>query len=57
MLLVLSTLWPCLILLRFPLFMLPQVINNFVEAGISFGRVRSSLLSEEHVPVSTIVGI
>jgi hypothetical protein len=57
MLLVLSPLWPCLILLRFPLFMLPQVINNFVEAGISFGRVRSSLLSEEHVPVSTIAGI
>jgi ABC-type multidrug transport system fused ATPase/permease subunit len=34
--------------LRFPLFMLPQIINKIVEAGVSLGRVRSFLLSEEH---------
>lgn len=39
-------------ILRFPLFMLPQVVNNLVEASISFERVRNFLLSEEHVPVS-----
>ncbi|KAL7549875.1 hypothetical protein ACHAWF_013132, partial [Thalassiosira exigua] len=33
--------------LRFPLFMLPQIINRIVEAGISFERVREFLLSEE----------
>ena len=38
-------------ILRFPLFMLPQVINNLVEASVSFNRVREFLLSEEHVPV------
>ena len=38
-------------ILRFPLFMLPQVVNNLVEASISFERVRNFLLSEEHVPV------
>lgn len=35
-------------LLRFPLFMLPDVINRMVEAGISLSRVRSFLLCEEH---------
>jgi ATP-binding cassette, subfamily C (CFTR/MRP), member 1 len=35
-------------ILRFPLFMLPQIINKIVEAGVSLGRVRSFLLSEEH---------
>jgi len=38
-------------ILRFPLFMLPQIINRMVEASISFGRVRSFLLCEEHRPV------
>ncbi|KAG7364336.1 multidrug ABC transporter permease/ATPase [Nitzschia inconspicua] len=35
-------------ILRFPLFMLPQIINRIVEAGVSLGRVRSFLLCEEH---------
>lgn len=35
-------------ILRFPLFMLPQVINNLVEAAVSFDRVRNFLLSDEH---------
>ncbi|KAL3922139.1 MAG: hypothetical protein SGILL_002364, partial [Bacillariaceae sp.] len=35
-------------ILRFPLFMLPQIINRMVEAGVSLGRVRSFLLCEEH---------
>lgn len=35
-------------ILRFPLFMLPQIINQLVEAGVSLGRVRSFLLCEEH---------
>lgn len=34
--------------LRFPLFMLPQIINRIVEAGISFERVREFLLAEEY---------
>ncbi len=38
-------------ILRFPLFMLPQVINNLVEAGISFQRVRMYLLGEEYEPL------
>jgi len=38
-------------ILRFPLFMLPQVINNLVEASISLARVQSFLLSEEHQSV------
>eukprot|EP00581_Thalassiosira_minuscula_P016410 CAMPEP_0183715472 /NCGR_PEP_ID=MMETSP0737-20130205/9671_1 /TAXON_ID=385413 /ORGANISM="Thalassiosira miniscula, Strain CCMP1093" /LENGTH=1569 /DNA_ID=CAMNT_0025944567 /DNA_START=70 /DNA_END=4779 /DNA_ORIENTATION=+ len=38
-------------ILRFPLFMLPQIINRIVEAGISFERVRSFLLSEEYSSV------
>ena len=39
-------------ILRFPLSMLPKVINNLVEASISLRRVRNFLLSEEHIPVS-----
>uniref|UniRef100_A0A7S4AQQ3 P-loop containing nucleoside triphosphate hydrolase protein n=2 Tax=Pseudo-nitzschia australis TaxID=44445 RepID=A0A7S4AQQ3_9STRA len=35
-------------ILRFPLFMLPQIINRIVEAGISLERVRSFLLCDEH---------
>lgn len=38
-------------ILRFPLFMLPQIINRMVEAGVSLGRVRSFLLGEDHQPV------
>ena len=37
--------------LRFPLFMLPQIINRIVEAGISFERVREFLLAEEYKSV------
>lgn len=35
-------------ILRFPLFMLPQIINRIVEASISIKRVQSFLLSREH---------
>jgi ATP-binding cassette subfamily C (CFTR/MRP) protein 1 len=38
-------------ILRFPLFMLPQVINNTVEAIVSLKRVRSFLMCDEHHPV------
>lgn len=38
-------------ILRFPLFMLPQIINRMVEAGISFERVREFLLCEEYKSV------
>lgn len=38
-------------ILRFPLFMLPQIINRIVEAGVSLDRVGSFLLCEEHEPV------
>ena len=38
-------------ILRFPLFMLPTILNNIVEAGVSLARVRSFLLCKEHVPV------
>jgi len=38
-------------ILRFPLFMLPTVINNLVEAGVSLERVRDFLDSVEHRPV------
>jgi len=40
-------------ILRFPLFMLPQVINNIVEASISFNRVRSFLMCDDHKPVAS----
>ena len=35
-------------IIRFPMFMLPQIINRIVEAGISFERVREFLLCEEY---------
>ncbi|VEU33619.1 unnamed protein product [Pseudo-nitzschia multistriata] len=35
-------------ILRFPLFMLPQIINRIVEAGVSMKRVRSFLLCDEY---------
>lgn len=38
-------------ILRFPLFMLPQIINRMIEASISFERVREFLLSEEYMSV------
>ncbi|KAG7390174.1 ATP-binding cassette sub- C member 8 [Phytophthora pseudosyringae] len=48
-------------ILRFPLFMLPQVLNNVVEASVSFDRLRSYFLAEERTKVSegdlTEVGI
>jgi len=36
-------------ILRFPLFMLPQIINRIVETSISFERVREFLLAEVHL--------
>ncbi|GMF19446.1 unnamed protein product [Phytophthora fragariaefolia] len=48
-------------ILRFPLFMLPQVLNNVVEASVSFDRLRSYFLAEERTRVGegdlTDVGI
>jgi len=38
-------------LLRFPLFMLPQVLNSVVEARVSVDRIQSYLLEPEKVPV------
>ena len=38
-------------ILRFPLFMLPNVINQLVEAGVSVSRIASFLNSPEHNPV------
>lgn len=40
-------------LLRFPLFMLPGIINRMVEAGISVARIRSFLLCDEHHSIET----
>ena len=39
-------------ILRFPLFMLPQVINRLVEASISMNRIRSFLLCDDHIPIT-----
>jgi ABC-type multidrug transport system fused ATPase/permease subunit len=39
--------------LRFPLFMLPQVINNLIEARVSVDRIQSFLLQPEVNPVPT----
>ncbi|CAH0481730.1 unnamed protein product [Peronospora belbahrii] len=48
-------------ILRFPLFMLPQVLNNVVEASVSFDRLHSFFLAEERTKVGkgdlTEVGI
>lgn len=38
-------------LLRFPLFMLPNVINNLVEAKVSVDRIQRFLLAKEKQPV------
>lgn len=38
-------------ILRFPLNMLPTVVNNLVEASVSLVRVRDFLMSEEQIPV------
>ena len=38
-------------IIRFPMFMFPQIINRIVEAGISFERVREFLLCEEYKSV------
>lgn len=39
-------------ILRFPLFMLPKVINNLVDASVSLDRWRSFLGSAEHRPLT-----
>ena len=39
-------------ILRFPLFMLPRIINNLVEAGVSFSRVQSFLTCQDYKPIS-----
>lgn len=39
-------------ILRFPLFMLPQVINSTVEAMVSLNRLQSFLIAEEQVKVA-----
>jgi ABC-type multidrug transport system fused ATPase/permease subunit len=41
-------------ILRFPLFMLPQVINDLVEASVSIQRIQTFLLCEEHESVPLI---
>lgn len=40
-------------LLRFPLFMMPTVLNNIVEANVSIKRVQDFLLESEKCPVTT----
>jgi len=35
-------------ILRFPLFMLPEIINRIVEANVSLSRIQSFLLCQEH---------
>ncbi|KAH9112446.1 hypothetical protein LEN26_013282, partial [Aphanomyces euteiches] len=39
-------------ILRFPLFMLPQVINEWAEAQVSFNRLEEFFLMEEREPVT-----
>jgi ABC-type multidrug transport system fused ATPase/permease subunit len=39
-------------ILRFPLFMLPQIVNRIVEANVSLHRIQSFLQSNEHYPHS-----
>lgn len=43
-------------ILRFPLFMLPQVINRIVEASVSMDRIQSFLQCEEYVAPSKSAG-
>ena len=38
-------------IIRFPMIMLPQIVNSIVEAGISVERIREFLLSEEYIVV------
>lgn len=38
-------------ILRFPLFMLPQIISNIVEATVALKRIQSFLLCKDHKPV------
>jgi ABC-type multidrug transport system fused ATPase/permease subunit len=40
-------------ILRFPLMMLPQVVNNIIEARVSIRRVEDFLLDEERSPHTT----
>lgn len=40
-------------ILRFPLFMLPKIINNLIDAQVSIERVREFLLADEHSPVTS----
>src|SRR5690606_4398318 len=40
-------------ILRFPLFMLPQVISNLVEAKVSITRIEEFLQAPERIPVPT----
>ena len=40
-------------ILRFPLFMLPQIINRMVEAGVSIDRIQSFLQCKEHAAPRT----
>lgn len=40
-------------ILRFPLFMLPQVINRIVEASVSLNRINSFLQCEEHTAIGS----
>ena len=40
-------------ILRFPLFMLPNVLNNLVEAKVSIDRVQGFLMEPEREPVSS----
>lgn len=44
-------------ILRFPLFMLPNVLNNLIEAKVSVERVQSFLLEGEKKPVSNQVPV
>ena len=41
-------------ILRFPLFMLPQIINNTVEAMVAIHRVEAFLRAADHRPVSPV---
>ena len=43
-------------IMRFPLFMLPNVINGIVEASVAVERVSSFLVSPEHQPASSSKG-
>ncbi len=38
-------------ILRFPLFMLPTIINSLIQASISFDRLKTFLVGDEYVPI------